>query len=304
MTTVTSAHAHQTTKALDLIPADAASPLARVLAAGTLIRFRDKGISNDTDAEFALKVANGVDQLRNAHPNLDLSERAFNVFGFGHVAELLSDGERGFFWGHDFAEALGMDAAAFGKIARNEYLHDLETQREADLEHDTIGWDCLRWWPMKVSAWTGPGSADEHYVNGSMRGPIMGNWTDLWLVDSTLITYLALLSPHGEDIQKAAEPMFAHGFRKSGLGEIADVLGGKDHGITEEDAIRKAMRGPRPTLTVVKEPDAPADVWSSVRMATAALGGEDTPANRERAEQWLDDLVNDALGTPTGDQGA
>lgn len=248
-------HSNKVIKALPLIPEDFARPISRVLGAGILVRFQDKGISDASDQEFAQRVAAGVDRLISARPDLDIpsDDAVYNVYGYGQVVETLSDGDRGFFWLHDFAEQLGIEASAAQKIARNEYLHDLETQREADLEHDTIGWDCLRWWPMHVSAWTGPGNADEHYVNGHMSGAVAANYTDLWLVDSTLITYLAMLSPHGEAIQKAAEPMFAHGLRKSGLGMLADVLGGKDFGVTEEEARRKAMRGPRPSLTVIKE---------------------------------------------------
>lgn len=251
-------HSNKVIKALPLIPADSARPVSRVLGAGMLVRFQDKGISDASDEEFARRVAAGIDRLISARPNLDIpndDDAVYDIYGYGQVVETLSDGDRGFFWLHDFAEQMGIEASAAQKIARNEYLHDLETQRDADLEHDTVGWDCLRWWPMRVSAWTGRGNADEHYVDGVMHGPINENYTDLWLVDSTLITYLAFLSPHGEAIQKAAEPMVAHGLRKSGLGELADALGGKDFGVTEEEARRKAMRGPRPTLTVLKEND-------------------------------------------------
>lgn len=246
-------HSNKVIKALPLIPVDSARPISRVLGAGMLVRFQDKGISDYSDEEFAQRVAAGVDRLISAHPGLGIpdDEAIYNVFGHGQVVETLSDGERGFFWLHDFAEQMGIEAPAAQKIARQEYLHDLESQREADLEHDTVGWDRLRWWPMHVSAWTGPGHAEEHYVNGSMSGQVAANYTDLWLVDSTLITYLALLSPHGKEIQKAAEPMFAHALRKSGLGELADALGGKDFGVSEEESVRKAMRGPRPSLTVL-----------------------------------------------------
>lgn len=36
--------------------------------------------------------------------------------------------------------------------------------------------------------------------------------------------------------------------------------------------------------------------WDTYRMATAAMGGPETPENRERAKAWVTELVTDALG--------
>lgn len=250
-------HLTEVCKAVDLFPADStASPTARVLAAGMLVRFRDKGILNDTPEEFVETAGRNLDRLLQARPGLDISDNVFNVYGYGYVVEILADGDRGYFFGHDFAEALGIDAASFGKLARGEHMSDLWTQREEDERNGTLGNECLRWWPLGVTVWTGEGTAEEHAdEHGTISGPVMGNYTDVWLVDSTLITYLAMLSPWGEEIQKAAEPMWAHGMRKSGLGNLADVLGSKDHGVTEDDAVRRALRGPRADLRVVRDED-------------------------------------------------
>jgi hypothetical protein len=238
-----------------------------------LTRFSEPGINDDTDDEFVDKLASVVDRLADLHPGLTISSDLLNLFGYGDVFEVLKSETTSFMFGHDFAAALNWDAAQFNRLIRQEYLFDVEQQREHDVETGTVGWNCFNYWPARVSVWSGDGLSKDHYDStGSMRGPIMGYWTDVWLIDTSRLMYLMMLSPWGKEFFEAARPMMAWGFTKSGLlggakdvktyttrvnalGEpeavetgttLAGAITDDRQGLTEQEAIARAMRGPVP----------------------------------------------------------
>lgn len=228
-----------------------------------LARFAEAGISEQTREEFVERVAATVRRLQSLHPGLTVGDRLIDLFGHGHVSEVLTNGDTSFVFGHEAQDVLGWDPGEFDRWARHEYLCDLEAQRERDLESGELGWDCIGHWPIGVSVWCGEGRSDDHCdEHGAMTGPILRNWCDIYLISTDGLLNLMMSSPWGKEFIESARPLLAHGFTSSGLtdllGEVptydstgnptgrtlADEMAKGTEGLTVEEAVRRALRGP------------------------------------------------------------
>lgn len=257
---------------------------AREIAEDQLRRWTDKGICNDTDEEFVDRVTDYLFGLIKREDVVYLppdSQRKLNLFGYGKAREVLTEvdgldtgvpefGAHGYLWGHEVAEALGWDAAKFQEFAHLQWTYDLMSQRDADLESGVVGWQCMRFHPMHVSVWQGDGRADDHYTGGVMRGEINKYWCDLWLIHTDRLMLMMFCSPWSTEWFEATKPMLSYAMQRSGLedqiggvksyttrenalGEtetvetgrtLADAFAEDREGITEQEAIERAMRGP------------------------------------------------------------
>lgn len=259
---------------------DAVSVIAAALARDQLDRFSERGISDLDDAAFVEHLAAKLTPImlrEQALPVGIADAPLINLFGYGHVRQVLTKFDpdtgaatsKGFFWGHEAAEVLGWDGANFAKWCDGMRSFDLSEQRCRDEETGELGWDYLRWHPMSVSVWVGDDKSADHYVNGSMSGPIMRNWADLYLIDTDRIMALMSGSPWSREWMDAVIPLMSHAFRRSGLeekakdvptyqrrenslgesttevvGSLADMFARDREGITVDEAARRAMRGP------------------------------------------------------------
>lgn len=231
-------------------------------ATAQLFRWANKGICNDSNEEFQSRIDAAITALVDRAgytENAPGQEPVLNLFGYGTVHEALSkpgDPTKGLFWGHEAAEALGWDPAEFDKWARSQWHFDLVQQRAQDEESGTVGWDCIQHHPVNVSVWQGEGTSDDHYVDGAMSGPIMRYWVDLWLIDTDRIMSMMLDSPWGEEWMKAVRPLMAWGMEESGLSAVlnavrtdtgaplGDLFRDQRKGISKQEAIEQALRGP------------------------------------------------------------
>ena len=255
--------------------------LAAALARDLLDRFSEKGISDLDDDAFVEHLTDKLTPIMIREHALPVSllpdAPMINLFGYGHVRQVLTkfDPETGhatndgFYWGHEAAAVLGWDGAEFAKWCDAMRSFDLAEQRHRDEETGTLGWDLLRWHPMGVSVWVGDDTSNDHYVNGSMSGPIMRYWADLYLIDTDRILAMMSGSPWSKEWMAAVIPLMSHAFKHSGLeelakdvpsyqrrenslgevstevvGTLADLFARDREGITEEEAIERAMRGP------------------------------------------------------------
>lgn len=252
-----------------------------MIGAQQVARWSAKGISDNTPEEFVAKIDAEVEKIRRrnalAIPSAG-SGTLIDLFGYGKVREVLSppsraaaeDGVHGFFWGHDAAEALGWDTAEFIKWCQRERAWELDDQRREDEESGVVGWGCLNIFPLGVEVWQGEGDSRDHHVNGMMSGPIMRYWGDLWLVSTSKILPMMSSSPWSREWMDSVIPMMAFGLQASGLEEqigglgsysartnslgettfeptgrtLADHFAADREGYTEEEAIRRAFRGP------------------------------------------------------------
>ncbi|MCP2168113.1 hypothetical protein [Goodfellowiella coeruleoviolacea] len=236
--------------------------------------WESKGISDQTPEEFQEHIESRIAVLVKREGlirNTVATAPQLNLFGYGTVHEVLSGSEgHGYFWGHEAANALGWDQAEFAKWSEEQWHWDLVMQREADEESGTLGWDCIHHYPMHVNVWQGEGNSRDHYVNGVMQGPIMRYWTDLYLISTDRLMGMMMSSPWGEEWFESVKPMLSWGFKKSGLedllsgvktytddvnslgevetretgGSLGDSIARDREGVTEEEAIRRAFRGP------------------------------------------------------------
>lgn len=233
----------------------------------------EKGITDHTPAEFRGHLQREIDKLaeRGGYTLQTPGEQPIlNLFGYGTVREVLCwpDGH-GMFWGHEAADALGWDRAQFNRWAQDEWKLDLVQQRYEDEETAVLGWELIRHHPLGVSVWQHDDDQAEHHVDGMMSGPIMRYWCDLWLIDTGEIFMMMMGSPWGKEWLAAVKPMMAWGFEKSGLGDVIgdvpsivtrpdsmgstvsepgpslrDAIARDRDGLTEQQAIEQAMRGP------------------------------------------------------------
>lgn len=254
--------------------------IAAGLARQQLDRFAPKGISDLDDEAFVEHLTDALTKVmvrEHALPTDLLDEETINLFGFGRVRQLLRKFDKdtgaatrdGYFWGHEAAAALGWDGAQFAKWCDSMRGFDLSEQRHRDEEAGTLGWDYLKYHPMGVSVWVGDDASDDHYVNGGMSGPIMRYWQDIWLIDTDRLMAMMSASPWSSEFMDAVIPLMSHAFAHSGLeerakdvpayqrrenslgevttevvGSLADMFARDREGISEEEAVRRAMRGP------------------------------------------------------------
>jgi hypothetical protein len=249
---------------------------ALLVACEQLAHWEPKGICNDSPEEFLDRVAAEVSKLMNrgvaALPPAGTA-REINLFGFGTVREVLTDptsvtdGRRvhGYIWSHEVAEALGWDPVEFGEWVRRQRAYELEMQRDDDEESGRVGWDHIYHFPMNVDVWQGEGCSDDHYVDGVMSGPPLKYWRDIWLIHTDRLLALMSSSPWSEEFMNSTIPLMSYAMQKSGLedalkaaptyrvsedgavptGEsLADAFARDREGITEEEAIERAFRGP------------------------------------------------------------
>lgn len=221
-----------------------------------------RGISDLTDEEFTARLTGQIDAVRVRARREDRvalvpvssGEPAIDLFGYGRAPVVLeaydADGghrpDLSWAWGHEMALALGWDLAEFEKWARQQEASDLRQQRDADEEDGAIGWQCLSHLPMGVNVWGGEDSSADHYdENGTMSGPILRYWVDLWLVRCDRIMSLMMSGPWGKEFFKAARPFMAHGFIQSGLAEtlggVKSVVAGEDGSLTEGPSLAEAI---------------------------------------------------------------
>ncbi|MEU6641261.1 hypothetical protein ABZ863_01785 [Saccharomonospora sp. NPDC046836] len=253
---------------------------ARHLAEEQLRHWSPKGISDLDDEAFVEQVTDELFALITREDVIVMppdERRMLDLFGFGRVQEVLTEvnvdtvtfGVHGYVWGHEVAEALGWDAANFAEWARDQWKWDLVTQREEDVQTGTVGWECIRHHPMRVDVWQGEGRSDDHYVDGRMSGPITRYWCDLYLIHTDRIMSMMLNSPWGKEFMDSVIPLMSHAMRASGLeerakdvptyrthvnslgevetevaGSLADMFARDREGISEEEARRRAFRGP------------------------------------------------------------
>ncbi|MET7989840.1 hypothetical protein ABZU76_02915 [Amycolatopsis sp. NPDC005232] len=253
---------------------DAARRIAGRLAQEQLDRFGPRGISDDTEEEFVQRITDTVFPLVRQQYYLSITQE-LNLFGFGKITQVLTRYDAatnaldrdGLIWSCDLADALGWNPADLAELCRREYLWETSEQWEIDRKngaHDPK-WT-PKFTPMGVSVWHGPGSSDEHYgPDGMMRGPILKNWQDLYLIDTDRILMLMTHSPWAREFMTNAKPLLSHAFEQSGLADLfadvqtlrhsdgemvetgeslADAFAEDRAGITEEEAARRAMRGP------------------------------------------------------------
>jgi hypothetical protein len=255
--------------------------LANVLATEQLSKFASKGISDLDDEAFVEHLASKLTPImlrEHALPAgfFDDAPR-INLFGYGRVRQVLTKFDRdtgkvtreGYFWGHEAAEALGWDGAQFAQWCDLMRGFDLSEQRHHDEETGELGWDHLLYHPMGVSVWVGDDKSDDHMVNGSMSGPIMRYWADLYLIDTDRLMAMMSASPWSKEFMDNVIPLMSYAFKNTGLeerakdvptyqrrensfgetttevvGSMADMFARDREGITEQEATERAMRGP------------------------------------------------------------
>jgi hypothetical protein len=254
---------------------------AREIAEEQLERWLPKGISDLDDDAFVEQITGEIFELIRREDVIyapPAEQRWIDLFGYGKVREVLTEvdldnrtfGVHGYLWGHEVAEALGWDAAEFAKWALDQWRWDIVSQRDEDVETGVVGWDCIHHHPMHVSVWQGDGCSSEHCDDGGMMsGPILRYWADLYLIHTDRVMSMMLSSPWGKEWMNSVKPMMAYAFKHSGLedkakdvptyrhrenslgetetevtGSLADMIAEDRDGYSEEEARRRAFRGP------------------------------------------------------------
>lgn len=196
-----------------------------------------------------------------------------NLFGFGrapvHFVTFDDDGQADerYLLLSEVAEQLGVPLHKAHEWARDDWADALSSQRERDEERGELGWECLQDL-ADLGLWM---TVDDDQANPDAGGKRWSTAGD-WLISAGRLLAFMTVSPWCTEFLDNAGPLFSHAFLHSGLadtlGEVAtyrqppwdgpmeptgSTLG--DHfrreaeEIPEDEAARRAMRGPSGPLT-------------------------------------------------------
>lgn len=223
----------------------------------------DYGPEEQTD-----KVVATLEKLNSRAP-LRPHRETVNAFGFGTAQTCFATGDGG---PHEIylrflplADAIGFTPDKAQKLAEMRRSWQVQDQRTRDEETGVLGWDLMNDWVdlgmslLIDSPDAKPDSAGRRWTYASE-----------WLVTLDRLPDLVLSSPWGKEFADNAQAMFSYAFKFSGLeakaaevstltrhvGDegtekwaksgrtLADALAVDRHGISEDEARRRAFRGP------------------------------------------------------------
>lgn len=192
-----------------------------------------------------------------------------NAFGFGTAPTCFATGAGGpreiYLQFLPLAEAIGFTPEKAQKLAQTRRSWQVQDQRTRDEETGVLGWDLMNdWVDLGMSL-----IIDSPDANPDTTGR---RWTyaSEWLVTLDRLPDLVLSSPWGKEFADNAQAMFSYAFKSSGaetkagdaplivqhVGDdgaekwvksgrtLADALAVDRHGVSEDEARRRAFRGP------------------------------------------------------------
>jgi hypothetical protein len=223
--------------------------------------------------EQAAKAVEALEKFH-AHTPLKLAPPGLTIdlFGFGSAPIHFVSAEDRYMLLSELGAALGVPIWESTKWVRKQQLYAIEDQREHDEERGNgLGWECLRDY-LDLRLWCVTENPDyKPDTKGSVRHYDYGEW----LISVDRLMLFILDSPWGKEFMKNTSDLFRLGMKKHfASGELGNLPVYRPDGnpalhddgtpmtaadiwhtpLTEEEARRKARRGPNIPLDEPEEP--------------------------------------------------
>jgi hypothetical protein len=227
------------------------------LLAAKIVATNQANLLNDGPEE---QIARAVERLHTfaKHTHLEpVHDQVIDLAGFGEATVYFRNEETSYVLLSEVAEQLGMTAAKANAWARQEWLYTVENQREVDEERGDgrLGYELMGLYcDLRLSF-----VVDDPDANPDRDGRRWSFGGD-WLISHDRLFALICASPWSKEFLDNASDAMAIGMRRH-LGDKLDNLTAYDRDgnplpgvelfstdLTEEEAIRKARRGPAGAL--------------------------------------------------------
>ncbi|WP_067967462.1 hypothetical protein [Nocardiopsis trehalosi] len=226
--------------------------------ANALVAKHDGLLCDDGPEEQAARVVAALERVSAVTPFAPMAEHlAVDLAGFGEVPIVYVTEDEDYLLLSDAADALGWPLHKAHAWARHMHDYAIRDQREADEARGDgrIGWDrLLDYVDLGLNLIEDdPGAKPDA---GGRRWAHAGDW----LISKDRVPHLLVNSPWGKEFVDNSLPAFGHAMRKvwgdklrsvPTLGEDGTPTGGNAYddlfstdGLTEEEALRRARRGP------------------------------------------------------------
>lgn len=223
--------------------------------AATVVSRNTDNLINDGPDEQIERAVNYLTKFATTTPLAPISNTMIDLAGFGeapvHFAQYGVEPEQ-YLLLSEVAEALGVPPWKACDWARQEQLWAIESQRDVDERRGDgrLGYDCLRDYVDLGLDFI----ADNPEANPDADGRRWSSYGD-WLIAHRRLPLFLLLSPWGEEFMNNIHDHMSIGMRKVFGDQLADLTAYDAEGnptstrlfhtdLTEEEALRKATRGP------------------------------------------------------------
>lgn len=217
-----------------------------------------ESLLNDGPEEQIERAVQALKRFHATTPLSPVSNTVIDLAGFGEApVHFASDGDR-YLLLSEVAQHLGMPAWKACDWARQQRLWAVEDQRTADEERGDgrLGWDCLRdYVDLRFDF-----IADDPQATPDVNGKRWSTYGD-WLLSATRLPLFIMVSPWGKEFTDNIAPHMGHAMRKAFGDKLKDIptydaVDGEPtgrsahdslygvHGLTEDEALRRARRGP------------------------------------------------------------
>lgn len=217
-----------------------------------LALIEDEHLLNEGPKEQARRATAALTRFHARFPLTRVRYKVLDLAGFGEVSVVFESEAEPYVLIGDVARALGMPVHAACKWARQQQSWAIEDQRRADEDRGDglLGWDYL----SSLCDLRFEFIADDPEAKPDANGRRWSSYGE-WLIARTKLTQLIAISPWGEEFMNNTADHMALGFRAA-FGDRVDQLqaytaDGEPSDarlfhtdLTEEEAARKAVRGP------------------------------------------------------------
>jgi hypothetical protein len=222
-----------------------------------IVAANDDRLFNYGPDEQIARALEELERFARTTPLVPVADTVVDLAGFGEAAVHFDGPDDRYMLLSEVAEQLGMPVWTACEWARLERLHAVDDQRDIDERRGDgrLGWECLR----GVVDLRLDFIADDPEAKPDADGKRWSSYGD-WLLSTDRLPAFMLVSPWGREFMDNTFDAFAHGMRKT-LGAKLDGLTAVDRqgnpmpgvelfasDLTEEEALRKARRGPSGAL--------------------------------------------------------
>lgn len=207
--------------------------------------------------EQIARAVEALEQFAKTTPLTPVNGLIIDLAGFGEAEVHFESTDDRYLLLSEVAEALGMPVWEACDWARQEYLYTVEGQREMDEERGDgkLGYECMRsFLDLRFSF-----IQDNPEAKPDAQGKRWSSFGD-WLIAHDRLMSLILSSPWSREFMNNTADAMAHGMQKFFGEQLKDLPAYHADGtpatgvelfrsdLTEEEALRKARRGPAGAL--------------------------------------------------------
>lgn len=209
-----------------------------MLAATIVYRHEDNLFNDGPDVQIE-RAVKALERVHRVTPLTPVSDTYIDLAGFGQADVRFASGGEQYLLLSDVADALGWPIWTACDWARLQQNYAVQDQRRADEERGDgrIGWDyMLDHIDLELDF-----CVDNPEAKPDARGQRWSQYGD-WLITRDRLPSAILASPWSREFMDNTMPHFGHIARKVWGPQMGAVFNAS--GMTEEEALRRARRGP------------------------------------------------------------